>query len=362
MTETQKIAVLCNYELLPERVGGMDYFFWLFDAKCKENQIQVDWFFPNQSHHGGYANLTIYDCNYNVENYFLAFCKANPTAYSHSITHFLELCTPFFYKIKQFSKAGTIAVDHNPRPLNGYPLKKRLEKRIKGLLFSRFIAVFVGVSHYTVNEIRNDFGRHLKKKTRTIYNGVVLEDIRIRKLRNTVKPTFLVASHLRESKGIQDLIAAVALLPFEIKKELKIDIYGDGPYKSNLEESINDLNLQSCFTFMGSRPNLKELFSNYDYMLQPSHMECFSLSILESLAANVPVITTNVGGNEEVIVDGENGFIFKAKDIPALKDILEKVYLGNKRIETNTRVVVEDYFSLMKMVENHLALVLENKW
>ena len=78
MTKTQKIAVLCNYELFPERVGGMDYFFWLFDKKCKENGIQVDWFFPNQSNHGEYFNLTIYDSNYqNVENYFLDFCKAN---------------------------------------------------------------------------------------------------------------------------------------------------------------------------------------------------------------------------------------------------------------------------------------------
>ena len=37
----QKIAVLCNYELLPERVGGMDYFYWMFDAKCKEQGIEI---------------------------------------------------------------------------------------------------------------------------------------------------------------------------------------------------------------------------------------------------------------------------------------------------------------------------------
>ena len=38
--ESRKIAVLCNYELLPERVGGMDCFFWQFDEKCKEKIIQ----------------------------------------------------------------------------------------------------------------------------------------------------------------------------------------------------------------------------------------------------------------------------------------------------------------------------------
>jgi glycosyltransferase involved in cell wall biosynthesis len=362
MIGPKKIAVLCNYELLPERVGGMDYFFWQFDSKCKANGMQVHWFFPNQSDHGEYAALTIFDSDYqSVENYFLSFCKTNATAYTHIITHFIELCTPFFYKIKQLSSAKIITIDHNPRPIQGYHLKKRIEKRIKGILFSRYINIFVGVSDYTVNEIIHDFGSSLKKKTLTIYNGVVLEDILERTNRSVIHPTFLTASHLRESKGIQDLITAVALLPSAIQKTIKIDLYGDGPYKSILVEKMKQYNVSYCFAFMGSSPNLKTLFSNYDYMLQPTHMECFSLSILESLAANVPVITTSVGGNEEVIVDGENGYIFKAKDIVALKDILEAIYLGNQRIEKNTRTLVEDYFSLNVMVAHHLALVLPNK-
>ncbi|WP_233264527.1 MULTISPECIES: glycosyltransferase family 4 protein [unclassified Flavobacterium] len=362
MIEPKRIAVLCNYELLPERVGGMDYFFWKFDSECKANGIEVHWFFPNQSDHGAYDALTIFDSRYeSVENYFLNFCKTKKNKYTHIITHFIELCTPFFYKIKQFSTAKIITIDHNPRPLSGYPLKKRIEKRIKGILFSRYIEVFVGVSDYTKSEIIRDFGSVVKKKTLTIYNGVVFEDILQRMDRNTVHPTFLTASHLRESKGIQDLIAAVALLPAEIKKAVKIDLYGDGPYKSILIQKMKQYNVVSCFNFMGSSPNLKALFSNYDYMLQPTHMECFSLSILESLAANVPVITTNVGGNEEVIVSGKNGYIYKAKDIFALKDILEALYLGHKKIETNTKTLIEECFSLTAMVDHHLALVLPNK-
>ncbi|MGO4906218.1 glycosyltransferase family 4 protein [Flavobacterium sp. W20_MBD1_R3] len=363
MTEFKKIAVLCNYELLPERVGGMDYFFWQFDSKCKANGIQVDWFFPNQSDHGNYATLTIFDSGYqSVENYFLSLCKTKKSEYTHIITHFIELCTPFFYRVKQFSKAKIISVDHNPRPLSGYPLKKRIEKRIKGILFSRYISVFVGVSDYTVNEIIRDFGSVVKKKTLTIYNGVVFEDILERTNRSMTHPTFLTASHLRESKGLQDLIAAVALLPSAIKMGIKIDLYGDGPFKNNLVEKIKDHDVTHCFTFMGSSPHLKTIFAEYDYLLQPTHMECFSLSILESLAANVPVITTNVGGNEEVLVDGENGYIYKAKGVLALKNILEAVYMGHKKIEINTRTLVEECFSLTKMVDHHLALVLQNKF
>ncbi|RZJ52009.1 MAG: glycosyltransferase, partial [Flavobacterium sp.] len=353
-----RIAIICNYQLLRERVGGMDYFFWDFDKKCKENNIQADWFFPNNSDHGGYSNLTIYsDENKSVENNFLDFCKAKNPDYTHIITHFVELCTPFFQKVKKLSNAEVITVDHNPRPLHGYSFKKKINKRIKGLLFSRYIDLFIGVSDYTVNEILKDFGSHLKSKTTTIYNGVILDTILVRGNRNSIKTSFLVASHLRESKGIQDLIEAVNLLPSQIRNEIKIDIYGDGPYKNHLTEKIKEYSLEKCFVFMGSKPNLNEIFYQYDYMLQPTHMECFSLSILESLAANVPVITTNVGGNTEAITNAENGFIIEAKDIKALSEIVGNVYSGDKKISVNTRDLIANSFSLPKMVENHFRLL-----
>ena len=356
--ESRKIAVLCNYELLPERVGGMDYFFWQFDAKCKQNNIQVDWFFPNQSSHGDYAKLTIFENTAtSIESFFLNHCTQNSSNYESIITHFIELCTPFFYKIKQRTTARIIVVDHNPRPINGYPFQKRLHKRLKGILFSKYIDLFVGVSNYTVNEILKDFGSSLKNKTIPIYNGVLINDIKVRTERNKFKPTFMVASHLRASKGIQDLVQAVMLLPDEIKNEIKIAIFGDGPYKEKLIELIKQKKLTDNFQFMGSQPNLKEIFCQYDYMLQPTHMECFSLSILESLAANVPVITTNVGGNEEVITNTVNGFIIKAKDIDSLENVIKKVYLGDFKITQNTRTLIEEAFSLDSMVDNHFKII-----
>jgi len=353
----KKIAIVCNYELLPERIGGMDQFFWSFDSKCKENDIEVDWFFPNNSNHANYSRLKIYSSGSNVENGFLRFFEENKPQYSHIITHFVELCTPFFKKVKQFSEAEIIVIDHNARPLNGYPIKKRINKKLKGLFFSKYINLFVGVSDYTVNEILKDFGSHLKSKTKTIYNGVIIDKILIRENRSVTKPTFLIASHLTEAKGIQDLIESVSFLPNQMKEEIKIDIYGDGPFKNQLITKIEEYSLQNCFDFKGSKPNLNEIFCKYDYMLQPTHMECFSLSILESLAANVPVITTKVGGNAEVVKNDENGYIFEAKDVKALTKILDDLYFGNKKISINTRELICNSFSLPKMVNDHFELL-----
>ncbi len=355
MVVSKKIAVLCNYKLMPERVGGMDHFFWMFDARCKAEGITVDWFFPNKAVHGSYANLNLISTEGETPETF--FLRNYQQEYSHIITHFIELCTPFFKSVSKKGHAKIIAVDHNPRPIGGYPLKKKLVKKVKGILFSRYIDVFVGVSGYTVNEILKDFGPHLKGKTQVIYNGVIIDDIMVRQDRKTEKPTFLVASHLRQSKGIQDLIDAVQLLPETIKNEIRIAVYGDGPYKEQLVQKVKALQLESNFEFKGNQANLNETYHQYDYMLQPTYMECFSLSILESLAANVPVITTHVGGNTEAVTHKENGYIFPPKDIKALQQIISGLYTGEMRIQINTRQAVEAQFSLDSMVDNHFKLL-----
>ncbi|MBK0370720.1 glycosyltransferase family 4 protein [Flavobacterium sp. SE-1-e] len=339
----------------------MDYFFWEFNQKCNENGIGVDWFFPNYSNHGSYPELTIYsDESKSIENNFLHFVKNNNSDYTHVITHFVELCTPFFAEVKKFSHAKMIAVDHNPRPLNGYSFKKKINKRLKGILFSKYIDLFVGVSNYTINAILKDFGTHLKSKTITIYNGVIIDAILVQEKRNIAKPTFLVASHIRESKGIQDLIAAVNLLPSQIKSEIQIDIYGEGPYQRYLTEMIQRFQLESCFTFMGSSSELKSTYYKYDYLIHPSYEETFCYTVVEALAANIKVITTYEGGNVLGIIEHlENGFLFEAKKINQLSDLIKQVWDANLKIDKETRPFIENSFSLKKMVEKYLELVRE---
>ena len=232
------IAVICNYELFPERVGGMDYFFWLFDKKCKANNIEVHWFFPNTSNHGDYKDFTLFESNYsNVENYFLHHFAKNQ--YDFVFTHFVELCTPFFKKLKKISFAKVIAVDHNPRPIGGYPLKKRIEKRLKGFLYLQYIDVFIGVSAHCISQLLVEFGSKLKEKSKVIFNGVEVEKY-IKKTDFKIKGKLVVACHLRKQKGIQDLILAMNELVKQKEVNFTIDIYGDGLYKGKLLQLIEE--------------------------------------------------------------------------------------------------------------------------
>lgn len=353
----KKIAVLCDYRLMPERVGGMDRFFWLFDAECKALGHEIIWFFPNEERHEGYVNLIIIAANgKSIEQAFLD----DKQTFDVVFTHFLELCTCFYQTVNKKKLATKIiAVDHNPRPFEGYSLKKRIQKRIKGLLYARYIDLFIGVSQYTVDAILKDFGGHLIRKSKVIYNGISCEQFQKRTDRNVQQPTFLVACHLRYSKGIQDLIAAVALLPQTVLLDLKIDIYGEGEYQTTLEALLRKHHLQNQFVFKGSVPNLYAIYCQYDYLLQPTHMECFSLAILESLSANVPVITTPVGGNEEVVKNGINGYILPVQDPEAWSELLMKLYLGEEKITTITSDLIATEFSIERMVANYVGLISE---
>lgn len=352
--DNKKIAIVCQYKLLSSRIGGMDYFFWAFQKGCNQLGIAVDWYFPNQASFGDYSNFAII-ADKNPEAKIIENCKSED--YKVIMTHFVELCTPFFKELKKISNAQIIAVDHNPRPLKGYPFKKKILKKIKGILYSSYIDLFIGVSEYTKNELLKDFGKQILKKTRVIYNGVVIDDIVKREIRKHEKPSFLVVSHLRESKGIQDLIKAVALLSDNYKSELAIDVFGDGPYKNELLDLCESLKVRSNFNFKGSSGDIKRILANYDYLIHPTHMECFSLTILESLAANVPVITTPVGGNEEAVKNEVNGIIFPVIDSYVLSQIIEKLYNGQLQIQEDTRELIEKQFSIDKMVQNYISLV-----
>lgn len=354
---SQKIALICQYELLEHRVGGMDHFFWAFDAKCKDHGIDVDWFFPNAASHGAYSQLKIISAEYkSLEHFFLNHDKTQHKSYDLVMTHFIELSTFFAKEVKRSGIKSLIQVDHNPRPYGGYVFSKRLKKRIKGLLYSTYVDFFIGVSKNTSLEIIRDFGQSVSHKTKTIYNGVKLESIPIKKENTCSKPPkFMVVSHLRKSKGIQDLIQAVSGLEGPIKDQIVIDEYGSGPMEQDLKSQVVELDCIDNFKFFGST-EVVERYKEYDYLIQPTYMECMSLSILEALTAGVPVITTPVGGTPEVITPGVNGFLFEPGDIQALGEIMTRCITEKKILKGPIQPIDPEKFSLDFMVEEYFKM------
>lgn len=331
----------------------MDRFFVAYDAACKSKGYDVSWYFSGGEKYSFYNNLEVHICTKDMKLEFLDSHLKN--SYNIIITHFVELCTPFFKTLKNSGNPYILAVDHNPRPIGGFSVKKRLKNRLKGLLYSKYTDLFIGVSRYTTDSIIKDFGRRVKNKTALIYNGIDANLYEKRKEKNFGK--FFVASHLRPSKGIQDLIKAVSLLSSKARSEMEIDVFGEGPIEHELKDLVKKLDVEEVFTFKGSSPDLPALISNYSFLIQPTYMECFSLSILESLAANVPVITTQVGGNLEVISNAENGFIFSAGNYNQLAIILQQILDKKLEITRNVAPLIENNYYLDKMVSDHLDVL-----
>ncbi|WP_424494754.1 glycosyltransferase family 4 protein [Salinimicrobium sp. GXAS 041] len=356
MSNRKHIAVVCNYELKLDRIGGMDRFFKAYNEELVQKGHKLTWFFSGGERFDFYSGFDLHLAGQqeSVEVFTLNFLKENE-GFDIVVTHFLALCTSFFKEIKKKNQPYILAVDHNPRPLHGFPLKKRIKNKLKGRFYSKNIDCFVGVSQYTADCILQDYGSNLRNKTKVVYNGIDTSVYLKRAEENRGK--FIVASHLRESKGIQDLIEAVKSLPEATRNLLEIDIFGEGPMEKDLKEMVSAYNLQEQFKFRGSSPKLPELFRNYFYMLQPTYMECFSLSILESLAANVPVITTPVGGNPEIISHGKNGFIFETGNIEELRKLLQKVITGKIIVSQDVSRLIEREYSLDQMVVNHIKLL-----
>jgi glycosyltransferase involved in cell wall biosynthesis len=356
-----KIVVISNYRLSPERLGGMDFFFWEFNREIQDRKYNIQWFFPNCDRSiAEYTSFSILPWNANVPEKFILDSLIDQQV-DVILVHFLELCTKFYRQLKlQHPKLKIILIDHNPRPLEGYSLKIRLKKLIKGKLYSRYIDKFIAVSNYTRLMLLKDFGKQIRSKVEVVYNGISTDFLKYSDKKITTKKMFMVGCHLRESKGIQDLIEAVAMINEKDRNHLLIDIYGDGDYRVILEKKVKELGLTEQFKFYGNHPRLTQVLPQYQFLLQPTHMECFSLGILEALACDVRVLTTPVGGNTEVIKPLRNGFILPTRNPQKWADFILKLLRNEIQWEDcDFSIEIQKRFSIEKMLNEHIRILEE---
>jgi glycosyltransferase involved in cell wall biosynthesis len=95
-------------------------------------------------------------------------------------------------------------------------------------------------------------------------------------------------------------------------------VVGDGESKQELEEQARALGLGRRIVFAGFRGDVPDLLSEAFLSVLPSLSEGTSNTLLESMAAGIPVIATSVGGNPEVIQDGISGLLVPPRDPAAL--------------------------------------------
>ena len=159
---------------------------------------------------------------------------------------------------------------------------------------------------------------------------------------------------LDEKKGHIYLLKAIPKI-LSIMPNVHFLFVGTGDLKEKLVEAVNELAISKNVHFLGHRNDIEALISACDVMVLPSLLEGLSLSILEAFALGKPVIATNVGGNRELIREGENGFMVEPKDPEALSEKIIKLLFAKKMSEEmgrKAKSLVTNNFNFNKMINS----------
>src|SRR5437870_6047880 len=179
-------------------------------------------------------------------------------------------------------------------------------------------------------------------------------------------PVIAVLSRLNRFKGIEHFLEAATIVCRRVP-EARFLIVGEGmvmnsPYRRELEDYAVRLGLGRRAVFTGFRLDVAELLSEVAVSVLPCvSAEGLSNSLLESMAAGVPVVATRVGGNPEVVEEGVTGFLVPPRDPAALAkaicQLLENPELASRFGQAGRQRVVE-CFSLERMVRETERLYL----
>jgi glycosyltransferase involved in cell wall biosynthesis len=239
----------------------------------------------------------------------------------------------------------------------------RRSSAIQERLIAARVGRYIAVSHEIAQQVteRLHWPAH---KIEVIHNAVQIErfghpaDSALRAaLSGGGRPILLTMARLDVQKGLDVLLRALAHVP-----EAQLVLAGDGPERAALEAQASALRLGDRVLFLGHRTDVSELLAASDVFVLPSLYEGSSLAVLEAMAAMRPVVSTSIGGTEELIVHGESGLLVPPANPDALALALRRL-LASPQLRTElaerARLRVEQRFSASAMAER-VSLVYEN--
>jgi len=200
--------------------------------------------------------------------------------------------------------------------LSGYPSKPVPWYKS----FIRFCSATISISSI-VSEKWSEYltNTHLKYSLGT---GVDYPLVIREKIQPKAKYNLVFAGRLIERKGILTLIDAFNEVASE-HDDIHLCILGDGELRQSVEEKIAKSGIGEKVSMQGLVDNPYDYFAMADICIFPSHRgDGLMGTVLESMAAGKPVITTINNGNEDVIENGKNGILINPNDVKSLKQAI----------------------------------------
>ena len=167
-------------------------------------------------------------------------------------------------------------------------------------------------------------------------------------------PHVLFLGRLHENKGIFDLVHAIPRV-LERVPAAKFTLAGDGDLHG-VARQAELLGVRHALNLPGWVDGAAKdaLLASADLLVLPSHYEAFSLSILEAMAAGVPVVSTAVGGVPDVLENGACGVLVAPHDVKALAAAIIDTLLDTEASERRRELAfvrAKECFSIPKILE-----------
>jgi glycosyltransferase involved in cell wall biosynthesis len=257
-----------------------------------------------------------------------------------------------FYATLAAWRAGVPAVintQHGRGCGNGW--KDRLQFRIA----NRFTNRIVGVSDDATRLCRGQDPASSARIHR-IWNGIDVQ--RFRYTGPQLEPTAIAVGRLSPEKDFATLLRATAIVTRAIP-DFRLRIVGDGAERPALERLRDELHLQDNVEFLGECSNVPELLARAGFYVASSRTEGVSLTLLEAMSVGLPVVTTSVGGNPEIVLEGETGYLAPANDPTALAEAIARMchHIADWRHMGRTaRDRIEQQFNIRTTMTHYEAL------
>ncbi len=173
-------------------------------------------------------------------------------------------------------------------------------------------------------------------------------------------PAVLFVGRLRTRKAAAVLLEAFAIL-LRDWPQAQLILAGNGEHREVLEEHAEALGIAASTRFLGAVPRaeMDHWYRIADVFCLPSIYEGFPVTILEAMAAGLPIVSTTVSGIPEAIEDGVSGYLVEPENATALAEALARLAADPELTRTmgrNARRAVREQFSIEATAEAYLAL------
>lgn len=281
-----------------------------------------------------------------------------------SIVHFF-LPGPYLVGAPVALAAGVPIKIMSRRSLNDYQRNWRGAASAERLLHARMDALLANARALTEELIAEGAEA---AKVHLIYNGVRLPETRItreeaRASLGIEQEAFVAAvvATLFPYKGHLDLVAALAGIAERLPRPWVVLLAGrEGGSRADIEEAIAHARLGNNIRLLGERSDVPSLLAAADMgILSPTRNEGFSNAILESMAAGLPMLVTDVGGNAEAVIDGETGLVVPPRNPQALGAAVLELAADSERrsaMGRAARLRAGQSFSVEACVDAYCAL------